>query len=79
MSQRPFETMNVSSSKPQFSLSLFNEKSVFEFRHQPLHNGCSTIGRIIFDNKNMKVLIERKDFADNILNILLFVIGWYND
>ena len=75
----PLESRNVSGTQAQLSFALYHEKTVGELLLHPLHNVGGTVRRVVFDNQNMKILLQSEDCPDDILDVFLFVIGRYDN
>ena len=76
--QRPFETGNIRCAQTQLS-SPFNHVEVWKFLLQPFDDGCCAVGRIVLDDEDVKVLLQREDTTDDVLDVFLLVIGRYDD
>ena len=74
--QRPFEARDVCGAETLLAAALHQENTAAElFRHQPLHDGGSAVGRTVVDDQNVEcVLLTADHGADDVLNVLLLVV-----
>ena len=74
MFQRPFETGDVGGSQPQLAFAFYHEQAFGEFLLQSSDNGGSTVRRTVFDNKDMEYFFQGENGADDIFDVLPFVV-----
>ena len=70
----PAHTVKIGSAQAKFAFALLDEKAVWKFLHKAFDNIGRTVGRVVLDNKHIKLFLERKNLADNILYILFLVV-----
>ena len=75
----PFESGNVGSTQTQLTLALYHKEAVGELGlHMANDVGCA-VGRVVLDDEDVEIFLEGEHRTDNVLDVLLFIIGWYND
>ena len=74
--QRPLESGNIGSAQTQFTAPFQQEQPVAELPvHQSLHNLCRAVGRTVVNDQDMKLLFQSEHGPDNLLDVLLLVVG----
>ena len=76
---RPFEPMNIGRAKPQFALTLLEEKLTGIFQLKPPDNPGRAVWRTVIDHQDMIPLPQLKYGLEDNGNIFLFVIRRYDD
>ena len=78
--QSPLKAGNVSRAQTQFAATLHQvQLSAKLIGYQTTHNGSRTVGRSIVDHQYMETLLQPEYRANNLLDILLLIIGWYDN
>src|SRR5580692_7504642 len=79
ISDRPFETMDISRAKSQFPMTLLQEKLAGISHLKLLDNAGCAIGRAVINHQNMIPLPQLKDGFYDIGDIFPFVKSRYDD
>ena len=78
--QSPLEPGDIGGAEPLLPAPFQEEEPGAELRgHESSDNGCRPVGRAVVDHKNMETFVKGKHCADDLLNVLLLVVGWYDD
>ena len=77
--QRPFETVNVCGAQALLARTLFDEKLLSVFVHLPFHQLCGAIWRAVIHYQDIKINRKGEHLFNDANNILLFVIGGYDN
>ena len=77
--QCPLKAGNVSRAQSQFAATHHQvQLSAKLIGHQATHDGSRAIRRSIVDHQYMETLLQPEYRANNLLDILLLIIGWYD-
>ena len=71
----PAHAVEVGGAETQLAFAFHNEQALRKLLHQPLDDVGGAVGRIVFDDEHIELLGERKDLADDGLNVLFLVVG----
>src|SRR5574344_801728 len=78
--QSPLKACDVGCAQSQFSSTFQDEKTVRELPlHQSFYDGCCAVGRTIINHENVKTFFQCKHCTNNLLNVLLLVVGRYDN
>ena len=79
--QSPLESSNVGSTQPEFSASLDDEETVGKLllAHHSFDNSRRTVGRSVVNHQDVETFVQSEHCPDDFLNILLLVVGRYDD
>ena len=75
----PLETGDIGGSEPEFPLAFHHEEAVGELPLHPADDVGSAVGRVILDDEDVEKLFQSEYRPDDVLDVLLFVIGRYDD
>ena len=70
----PLETADVGGAEAELAGALYHEEALGELLLQFLDDGGGAVGRAVFDDEDIEGLLQTKDGADDVLNILFLVI-----
>ena len=71
--------MDIGGTQSQFAFLSSRKKLTRILAVQGFYNLCGAIRRTIVDHQDMKALVKAEDRFDDRGNILLLIVGWYND
>ena len=78
--QGPLESFDVGGTQSEFACTFVDKQTGSKLiRHQHLHDACCTVGRSVVDDEDMETLVEGEYRTNDLLDILLLVIGRYDD
>ena len=77
--QRPAETGDVRGAQSQLAFALVDVQLACELGHQALDDVGGSIRRAVVHDEHVKVLGQGEYRADHPLDVLLFVVGGYDD
>ena len=77
--QRPLETCDIGRAQSQFSGTFQDEEPVGELSHHAFHDIGGAIGTVVVDDEDIEGHRQVEDITDDLLDVFLFLIGWYND
>ena len=53
----------------------FSIESIGKLVLHALYNSCGAIGRVVFNDQNVKAVLQGKDGPDNLLDVLALVVS----
>jgi hypothetical protein len=71
--------MDISRAKSQFAFALLNEKTVRKFPEEAFHDRGGSVGGIILNYEDMKLFIQAKNIANDLLYVFFFIVRWNDD
>ena len=78
--QRPFEAGDIGRAQSEFAFPLDDEETVAELRrHHTPDDGCRPVGGTVVDHENMEAFFQGEYRTDDLVDILLLVIGRNDD
>ena len=77
--QCPLKAGYIGCSQSQLSFALHHEEAFRKLLLQGLYNGSRSVGRTVFNDKDVKTMFQSKNGTDDIFYILPFIVGGDDD